>query len=264
MRVSAARRPGRAGLRQHLAEIREFSAGVNRHGGSRRWPSSWPATVSRRPISPRTTSPRSNGRCPPMAVYEALREKFHEAVPPEFRQDDLDNLEWRNRMYAALIGEDEKTISEESLLGLEFRVLHADRMAARRADRGRGVDLRLRSSNWPRRPASRDCGGCATRNAAASSSISSANTATWSTSTSAGWSASLSQPGQVARPPRRLHRPSQAAAASRRKSSRSSACRNGASANTSTTASGCWTPSSSRKNTPNTSSTAALAAGNWA
>ena len=81
----------------------------------------------------RATLPRSTPT-PSDGPTKALREKFCEAVPPEFRQDDLDNLEWRNRMYAALIGEDEKTISEESLLDLEFGVLHADRMAARRAD----------------------------------------------------------------------------------------------------------------------------------
>ena len=52
------------------------------------------------------------------AAYEALRQKFCDAVPAEFRHDDLNHLEWRNAMYAALIGEDEKAISEESLLGL--------------------------------------------------------------------------------------------------------------------------------------------------
>jgi hypothetical protein len=53
-----------------------------------------------------------------MTVYETLRQKFCDAVPPEFRHDEINHLEWRNRMYAALIGEDEKAISEESLLGL--------------------------------------------------------------------------------------------------------------------------------------------------
>ena len=41
--------------------------------------------------------------------------------PPSRRssgEDDPDNVEWRNRMVAALIGEEDQTISEESLLGL--------------------------------------------------------------------------------------------------------------------------------------------------
>ena len=29
----------------------------------------------------------------------------------EYRRDDLNHLEWRNSMYAALIGEDEKTMA---------------------------------------------------------------------------------------------------------------------------------------------------------
>ena len=51
-------------------------------------------------------------------VYETLLRKFADAVPPKFQHDSVANLEWRNAMYAALIGEDEKTASEESLLGL--------------------------------------------------------------------------------------------------------------------------------------------------
>ena len=52
------------------------------------------------------------------AVFEALRQKFHDAVPAELRRDDVSQIEWRNRMYAALIGFKEDTVSEESLLGL--------------------------------------------------------------------------------------------------------------------------------------------------
>ena len=52
------------------------------------------------------------------AVFEALRQKFHDAVPAELRPDDVSQIEWRNRMYAALIGFKEDTVSEESLLGL--------------------------------------------------------------------------------------------------------------------------------------------------
>ena len=52
------------------------------------------------------------------ALYEALRRSFHDAVAPAFRKNDISLLEWRNAMYAELIGENDKVVSEESLLGL--------------------------------------------------------------------------------------------------------------------------------------------------
>ena len=103
-------------LRQHLTEIREFSAGINRHGhpeiaffmsGEGLSKTDFSACDFRALDAPALT-----------AAYESLRQKFFDAVPPDFRRDDLDYLEWRNRMYASLIGEDEKIISEESLLDL--------------------------------------------------------------------------------------------------------------------------------------------------
>ncbi|MFA6561868.1 MAG: hypothetical protein WCV00_08165 [Verrucomicrobiia bacterium] len=51
-------------------------------------------------------------------VFEALRQKFQNAVPADLRRDDVNQAEWRNRMYAALIGLKEDSVSEESLLGL--------------------------------------------------------------------------------------------------------------------------------------------------
>ena len=51
-------------------------------------------------------------------AFEAIREKFQAAVPHELRRDDVRQTDWRNRMYAALIGFEEDTVSEELLLGL--------------------------------------------------------------------------------------------------------------------------------------------------
>jgi hypothetical protein len=51
-------------------------------------------------------------------AFEALRKKFTDAVPSDLRQDDANQPEWRNRMYAALIGFEEDAASEETLLGL--------------------------------------------------------------------------------------------------------------------------------------------------
>jgi hypothetical protein len=104
-----------AALRQHLAEIREFSAGTNREG--------LPDVTffmaegfSKADFAPHDFAALDSTLL--IAIYRSLCEKFREAVPLELRHDDLNHLEWRNAMYAALIGEDEKAISEETLLGL--------------------------------------------------------------------------------------------------------------------------------------------------
>lgn len=52
------------------------------------------------------------------AVFTGLRERFENAVPADLRRDDVAQVEWRNRMYGALIGHEEDAVSEEALLGL--------------------------------------------------------------------------------------------------------------------------------------------------
>src|SRR6185437_4791361 len=51
-------------------------------------------------------------------AYQSIRESFERAVPREFQRDDLDNPHWRGAMYAALIGQTEQSVCEETLLGL--------------------------------------------------------------------------------------------------------------------------------------------------
>jgi hypothetical protein len=51
-------------------------------------------------------------------AHGVLKDKFEAAVPPELRRDDPANLEWRNRLFAALTGAWEGEVPEESLLGL--------------------------------------------------------------------------------------------------------------------------------------------------
>ncbi len=51
-------------------------------------------------------------------TFDALRRKFESAVSPEFRRDDLDNVEWRSRMFASLLGQDDESVCEELLLGM--------------------------------------------------------------------------------------------------------------------------------------------------
>ncbi len=103
-------------LRQHLAEIREFSAGVNRHGRPEIAFFMSGDGFSKADLAAHDFAALDEPTL--RHAYEYLREKFCDAVAPEFWHDDVNDLEWRNRMYAALIGEDEKTISEESLLDL--------------------------------------------------------------------------------------------------------------------------------------------------
>ncbi|HEY2588661.1 MAG TPA: hypothetical protein VGI81_23165 [Tepidisphaeraceae bacterium] len=103
-------------IRQHLAEIAEYSNRRNRLG------------------NPEIGFFESNGAglaeafakycfsdLAPEALgvaYETLLRKFHDAVPASFRRDDPESPTWRSQMYASLIGQSDKSVSEESLLGL--------------------------------------------------------------------------------------------------------------------------------------------------
>ncbi len=51
-------------------------------------------------------------------VFETWCRKFKNAVPPDLRDDDIDNTTWRNHMYCALVDQRDDVISEEALLGL--------------------------------------------------------------------------------------------------------------------------------------------------
>lgn len=51
-------------------------------------------------------------------AYLHLCEAFQGAVSPDFARDDLECPAWRSHMYAALIGQSDKAVSEEQLLGL--------------------------------------------------------------------------------------------------------------------------------------------------
>jgi hypothetical protein len=107
---------GEASLRRHLAEIREFSAGVNREGNPEVAFFMAGNGLSKADLAPYDFDALDDETL--RAVYETLLQKFGAAAPAKFHQDNVGSLEWRNAMYAALIGEDERAISEESLLGL--------------------------------------------------------------------------------------------------------------------------------------------------
>ena len=52
------------------------------------------------------------------AWYAHLHAKFLHAVKPELRVDDPAQLEWRSRMFSALIGQRNQTVADEILYGL--------------------------------------------------------------------------------------------------------------------------------------------------
>ena len=52
------------------------------------------------------------------AAYAQLQAKFRQAVKPELRTDDPAQLEWRNRMFSALVGQRNQTVADEILYGL--------------------------------------------------------------------------------------------------------------------------------------------------
>ena len=103
-------------LRRHLVEIRKFSAGVNRQGNREIDFFMAGDGFSKNDLSPYDFAALDDESL--RKTYDSLRQKFFSAVSPIFRCDNVENLEWRNWMYAALIGKDDKTASEESLLGL--------------------------------------------------------------------------------------------------------------------------------------------------
>lgn len=107
---------GDAALRQHLTEIREFSAGINRHGNREIAFFMADRSFSAADFAAHDFEAMDGPTL--RRVHAELQRKFCDAVLPEFRSNNLAHLEWRNQMYAVLIGQDEKAISQERLLGL--------------------------------------------------------------------------------------------------------------------------------------------------
>src|SRR5208282_5775 len=97
-------------LRQHLAEIREFSAKVNPYGNPEINFFLADDSFDRNSLAPYDFSLLDTEQL--RTVYEDLGLRFHDAVEPEFREDDLDDDVWRNRMFSALIAETDDVVPE--------------------------------------------------------------------------------------------------------------------------------------------------------
>lgn len=103
-------------LAAHLGEIRDFSSRLNRRG----YPEISFFGIDDS-FGPRDFAAIDTGGPAPDDIrrsYEDLRIRFRAAVRPDLREDSADNFEWRNRMFAALVGQRDETLSEETLLGL--------------------------------------------------------------------------------------------------------------------------------------------------
>jgi hypothetical protein len=107
---------GEAELRRYLHEIREFSARKNPQGNRELDFFMAGKLLSAADFAPHDFA--ALGAVELAAVFETLRQKFCDAVQPEFRQDDPRDLQWRNRMYVTLIGREDDVVPEEVLLGL--------------------------------------------------------------------------------------------------------------------------------------------------
>ncbi len=103
-------------LRLHLGEISEHSARRNARGYSEldffQADNSFAASNFARYDFQQLDSPGLR------AAHAELRQMFQDAVPHEFRHDDKEDVQWRNRMFGALIVQRDEVVSEETLLGL--------------------------------------------------------------------------------------------------------------------------------------------------
>ena len=105
-----------ADLARHLQEIREYSGRRNR----RHHPEIDFFGVDRSFSHADFADNDFLGIDPPPLIerHGRLAAKFRQAVAPELRDDDLNNLVWRNRMFSALIGQRDQTVAERILRGL--------------------------------------------------------------------------------------------------------------------------------------------------
>jgi len=103
-------------LRLHLLEIAEHSRRSNRFGKPEIdfFMASLPFSASAFAGSDFASMDAATLR----AEHQRLAHLFRQAVPPECRRDDLDSDEWRNRMFATLVGHTDHAVLEETTLGL--------------------------------------------------------------------------------------------------------------------------------------------------
>ncbi|MEI8140082.1 MAG: hypothetical protein WCI03_09460 [bacterium] len=100
-----------AELKSHLIEIRDYSGKYNRMAHPEVAFFAADKTFTHTRFSHALEGPIRT-------CYETLKDAFREAVPSELREDNIEDVQWRNMMFSALLGQHDKTIPEEVLLGL--------------------------------------------------------------------------------------------------------------------------------------------------
>ncbi len=105
-----------ASLRRQLIEIQELSTKVNRRGEPEIRLFASNGSFSEAALTCFDFRALDDRQL--RAAYAELKGRFADAMSPELRRDDAANTEWRNRMYASLIGQADEVVSEEALLGL--------------------------------------------------------------------------------------------------------------------------------------------------
>ena len=103
-------------LARHLNEIREYSGRNNRRhyrevdffGTEGSFGHESFGTTDFSQVDPHQLTTR----------YEEIRTAFRDSVSPELREDDPKNLEWRNRIFSALLGKRDETVADVILRGL--------------------------------------------------------------------------------------------------------------------------------------------------
>jgi len=103
-------------LRRQLSEIKDYSARYNRLGCPEIGFFAADKSFSKRSLAACDFDSLRGEQL--RRTYESLRQAFCEGVPPHLRIDDLEDIAWRNAMFAALLGQEDASVSEELLLGL--------------------------------------------------------------------------------------------------------------------------------------------------
>lgn len=103
-------------LRQHLVEIQDYSARTNRLGNREVRFFMADQTFLSGDLTFNDFQALTDEQL--RSTHQRLRGKFSQAVPPEFRKDDVQDTTWRNRMFTTLIGRRDEVVAEEDLLEL--------------------------------------------------------------------------------------------------------------------------------------------------
>ena len=103
-------------LRKYLVEIKTYSARTNRLGCPEVSFFAAGPGFSKAPLAAQDFAALDAAGL--RAAYLALCETFRQEVRPELRRDDPENCAWRNAMVAAILGQADQAIPEETLLGL--------------------------------------------------------------------------------------------------------------------------------------------------